>query len=214
MGRKGGIPVPDRWWRKSEENGWFISKFTEWYYQDDFDYYFQTSFHFPGRLADDKHKNEKMETQAWKQQQSQVVSFKQGRTLVTPDKFFRKLRIFPAVNFYTQKHITEGPSQAIWYKLKRRLHWWFLLRFFQGHPTDHFSGMCSEGHSRLRYSDVKRLVFTGDGIGVGVVVGVGVVSASDKWKSKIGVVSGIRTVPVSSDSAYDSDPVKTRLSES
>ena len=33
------------------------------------------------------------------------------------------------------------------------------------------------------------------------------------WNHTIGVVSGVRTIPVSSDSAYDSDLVKTRLSE-
>ena len=42
---------------------------------------------------------------------------------------------------------------------------------------------------------IIRLVFTGDGI-------------------RVGVVSGVGTIPVSSDSAYDSDPVKTRLLES
>ena len=42
-------------------------------------------------------------------------------------------------------------------------------------------------------------------------------SASDLGKSKIGVASGVRTVPFSSDSTYDCDaydPMKTRLSES
>lgn len=53
---------------------------------------FHTSFHFPWLLADDKHKNERMATQAWKQQQSQVVSFRQGRTLVRQlFHFFQKL---------------------------------------------------------------------------------------------------------------------------
>ena len=59
---------------------------------------------------------------------------------------------------------------------------------------------------------VLRLVFTGDQIGVRVV------SASDlvKFENR-SHKPGVRTVPFSSDSAYDSDayePVKTRLSES
>ena len=58
-------------------------------------------------------------------------------------------------------------------------------------------------------SSSLRLVFTGKGVGVGVK------SASDL--EKIGVVSGVTMVPLSSDSAYDSDaydPVKTKLSKS
>ena len=58
-------------------------------------------------------------------------------------------------------------------------------------------------------SSSLRLVFTGKGVGVRVK------SPSDL--EKFGVVSGITMVPLSSDSAYDSDAydlVKTRLSKS
>ena len=71
------------------------------------------------------------------------------------------------------------------------------------------------------------LVFTGDGVGVEVVVGSrksisDLVKIKNRSRKRIHRLDGIgvgkiRTVPFSSDSAYDSDaydPVKTRLSES
>ena len=53
---------------------------------------------------DDKHENERMETQAWKQQQSQVVSFRQGRALGR-QLCFQKVKFFTSVNFYNTKAI-------------------------------------------------------------------------------------------------------------
>ena len=46
-----------------------------------------------GQATEEKHGKETMETQAWKQEQNQVVSFGKGRTLVR-NIFSEKLRFF------------------------------------------------------------------------------------------------------------------------
>ena len=58
-------------------------------------------------------------------------------------------------------------------------------------PTPGWQGVAAVLHAGSRvHAGLLRLVFTSDGIGVGVVVGV-IRALPTKWKSKIGVASGV-----------------------